>query len=272
MQVAARGYTFDVDVQGPDGPPVVLLHGFPQDLTMWDEVRPPLHSAGFRTYAINQRGYSVGARPDDVAAYAMAECVADLVALLDVLGLPSVHLVGHDWGAVVAWHAAAGHGDRVRTLTAIAVPHPHAVGEAMAAGDEQKQRMAYMKLFRMPGRAEEVLLEDGARRLTAMFAGCPKDRVPHYVERMREPGALTGALNWYRAMSRFDAAQLGRVEVPTAYLYGDADLAVGEQAAQACAHYVTGPYRFVRFSGISHWVPDQVPDRVASEIISLANA
>ena len=272
MQVAARGYSFDVDVDGPDGPPMVLLHGFPQDLTMWDLVRPALHEAGFRTYAINQRGFSRGARPTEVAAYAMAECVADLLELLDVLGLAAVHLVAHDWGGIVAWHTAADFPDRVLTLTVVATPHPHAIGEAMAAGEDQKQRMAYIKLFRIEGKAEQVLLEADARRLAGMFAGCPPERVPHYVDRMREPGALTAALNWYRAMTRFESDDLGKVAVPTTYVYGDGDLAVGEQAALACEHYVTGEYRFVRFAGISHWVADEVPDRLVVEIIARANA
>lgn len=272
MSLAARGWEFDAEMSGPaDGPPVLLLHGFPQDLREWDLVVPALHAAGLHTVAVNQRGYSAGARPDDPLAYRMPECVADAVALLDELGLDRAHLVGHDWGGLVAWHTAAEYPDRVATLTAIAVPHPRAIGDAMAAGADQKDRMAYIQLFRLPGKAERVLLDDDGRRLAGMFGGCPPERVAYYVDRMREPGALTAALNWYRAMTRFDSVGLGAITTPTTYVYGDGDLAIGEGAALNCARYVRGPYRFVRLAGISHWAPEQDPDRVAREIIARVN-
>ena len=124
MTVTARGLEFEVRVGGPaGGQPVLLLHGFPQHGGMWDAVVPALHQAGLRTYAPDQRGYSAGARPSDVDTYRMTEFVADAVALLDALDLGRVHVVGHDWGSIVAWHLAGEHADRVRTLTAVSVPH-----------------------------------------------------------------------------------------------------------------------------------------------------
>lgn len=272
MLLAARGLEFDVEQAGPAGGiPVLLLHGFPQDLHEWDLVTPALHAAGLRTIAVNQRGYSPGARPAEPEAYRMAECVGDTVAILDALGLDRVHLVGHDWGALVGWHTAGGFPERIDTFTAVAVPHPHAIGAAMAASDDQQERMAYIKLFRQAGKAEHVLLDDDARRLSGMFDGCPPERIAHYVDRMRQPGALTAALNWYRAMTRFDAAELASIPAPTTYIYGDRDLAVGEAAALNCAQYVAGPYRFVRLTGVSHWAPEEAPARVAEEIIARVN-
>src|SRR3954469_22638266 len=120
MEIKARGLTFDVYEGGPDdGEPVLLLHGFPQDHREYDLLLPRLHAAGLRTYVLDQRGYSPGARPAEVQAYRITEPVADAVAVLDALGIEKAHVIGHDWGAVVAWMLAGLHPDRLRTLTAV---------------------------------------------------------------------------------------------------------------------------------------------------------
>jgi pimeloyl-ACP methyl ester carboxylesterase len=263
MQISVRGFTFEVHVGGPlDGTPLLLLHGFPQHSGEWDLVAPLLHAAGYQTIAIDQRGYSPGARPTDVSAYRISEPVADALAVLDARGIGTVHVVGHDWGAMVGWHLAGRHPDRVRTLTAVSIPHPMAVATAAAEDADQRERLSYMELFRQEGKAEEVLLAEDARRLCAMFAGCPDVRVKEYVEPMQVPGALTGALNWYRVPpERLDA-----VEVPVTYVWGDRDTAIGPVAARRCADWVRGPYQFVPLSGFSHWIPDEAPVELAEAI------
>ncbi|HEU0241183.1 MAG TPA: alpha/beta hydrolase [Micromonosporaceae bacterium] len=268
MRISVRGLTFDVSVEGPtDGPAVLLLHGFPQNATEWQRVLPALHAAGLQTVAPNQRGYSPGARPAEPEAYEMKECVADAVALLDELGFEQAHIVGHDWGAAVAWRLAAEYPHRVQTLTAVSVPHTNAFGAALASDDDQKQRSSYMTLFRQPGHAEDVLLADDGARLRAMFGGCPSELVPDYVEPMLDRSALTAALNWYRAMSR-DSLACPDVTVPTTYVWGDNDLAVGPTAARGCARHVSADYRFVALTGVSHWIPDEVPGAMADAILA----
>ncbi|MGC4808538.1 alpha/beta fold hydrolase [Micromonospora sp. DT233] len=270
MQVQARGLTFEVRSGGPaDGVPVLLLHGFPQHAGEWDEVTPALHAAGLRTYAPDQRGYSPLARPGAVEAYRIPELVADAAALLDALGVGAAHLVGHDWGAIVAWGLAAAHPDRVRTLTAVSVPHPAAMAHALATDREQKARSAYIGLFRRPGTAERVLLALRSAALRRLLGGVgDADRVARYAEPMREPGALTAALNWYRAMSRADLAAVGPVSVPTTFVWSDKDVAIGRTAAQACGDHVTGEYRFVTLAGVSHWIPDAAPGPLAEAILA----
>ncbi|RLP89746.1 alpha/beta fold hydrolase [Micromonospora sp. CV4] len=270
MRVDARGLTFDVRAGGPpDGAPVLLLHGFPQHSGEWDEVAATLHTAGLRTYALDQRGYSPGARPTAVADYRIPELVADAVAVLDAIGLDAVHLVGHDWGAIVAWALAARHPERVRTLTAVSVPHPAAMAHALATDGQQKARSSYIALFRKPGKAEKVLLAWNATALRKMLSGVgDASRVDHYADPMREPGALTAALNWYRAMSRTDLADVGPVAVPTTYVWSDRDIAIGRTAAEACAANVTGDYRFVQLPGVSHWIPDAAPGPLAEAILA----
>jgi len=207
-----------------------------------------------------------GARPDEVGAYSMpnlAQVTADLMTALD---LPRAHVVGHDWGANVAWTLAAWHPDRVQTLTAVSVPHPVAMSKARhAEGSDQKERSAYMLLFAQPGTAERVLLEDDARRLRRLFNPLPESTVDKYVTPLLEPGALTGALNWYRKLERPD---IGPTGVPVTFIWGNQDPAIGRIAAEACGEYVTGDYRFVELDGVSHWVPDQSPDVVASEVLA----
>jgi pimeloyl-ACP methyl ester carboxylesterase len=269
MMVTARGLEFEVHVGGPQtGTPVLLLHGFPQHGGMWDQVVPALHDAGLRTYAPDQRGYSPGARPSDVDGYPMRDCVADAVALLDALGVDRAHVVGHDWGSVVGWHLAGQHADRVRTFTALAVPHPDAVILAWRTdGGDQRQRSAYMKVFAMAGQAEELLLADGARRLRRLYDPLPDERIDRYVAPLLEPGALTGALRWYR---RLEPTELGPAQVPVTFMWGSQERAIGRAAAMACADFVGAghDFRFVELDGVSHWVVDEVPGVVAGEILA----
>lgn len=268
MQVSVRGLTFNVQTAGPeDGAPVLLLHGFPQHAGEWRAVVPALHAAGLRTVAPDQRGYSLGARPSDVGSYRMAECVADALAILSTLGIETAHVVGHDWGAIVGWNLAARHPERVATFTALSLPHPLAHAQAIAADPDQQERSAYIRLFRVPGKAEDVLLADDARRLRAIFAGVDPAAVDEYVRPMLDRAALTAALNWYRAMSRADAEGLGAVRVPTTYVWSDRDLGVGAAAARGCAAHVDGDYRFVVLPGVSHWIPDEAPDAVTEAVL-----
>ncbi|WP_346619927.1 alpha/beta hydrolase [Blastococcus montanus] len=264
--------TFDVRVDGPeDGRPVLLLHGFPETSASWAAVTPLLTQAGLRTYAPDQLGYSPGARPAEVEAYAMqnlAQVTADLMTALEI---PVADVVGHDWGANVAWTLAAWHADRVRSLTAVSVPHPAAYTAAFRIDPEQKERSAYIRLFWQPGKAEEVLLADDARRLRRMLLGAEGDTgvspeaADEYVAVLSAPGALTAALNWYRAMS--SDIRVDKVEVPTTYVWSDGDVAIGRTAAEACAEFVTGDYRFVELPGVTHWIPEQAPEQLAAAIL-----
>jgi pimeloyl-ACP methyl ester carboxylesterase len=270
--VEIDGWAFDVRQGGPDGAPaVLLLHGFPENAAMWDGVAPALHAAGLRTVAPDQRGYSPGARPPEVADYAMDRVVADALGLLDALGLPAVHVLGHDWGAVVGWHLAGRHPDRVRTLTAVSVPHPAAHAQALRTDPDQQERSGYLTVFRRPD-AEELLLADDARRLRRMLQPLPAATVAGFVGPLTAAGALTGPLNWYRAMSRADLDGLGTVAVPTTYVWGTEDLAVSRAAAEGCARYVGADYRVLELPGVGHWVPELEPDTIAAAALDRIGA
>lgn len=153
--------TFDVTDSGPaEGRIVIALHGFPEDRQCWAQLSRSLSDAGFRTLAPDQRGYSPGARPSARRSYRVSMLAGDVLALADQAGADSFDLVGHDWGAIVAWHLAARHPDRVRSLTALSVPHPRAFVSALSASS-QALHSWYMVLFQIPWLPERVLSQRG---------------------------------------------------------------------------------------------------------------
>jgi pimeloyl-ACP methyl ester carboxylesterase len=266
LQVKARGLTFDVYEGGPeDGQPVLLLHGFPQDHREYDPILPRLHEAGLRTYALDQRGYSPGARPEAVEAYRLAEPTADVVAVLEALGLESAHLVGHDWGAQVAWLVAGHHPEKVRTLTAVSVPHPRALGLAFRVRPTQRARFVYQAFFRSPV-AEPLLLAGDGAVLKAMMRPIG-ERAALYADAMREPGRLTGGLNWYRALTAQALAGMGVITVPTTYVWSDRDPVFRITAALRTADWVSADYQLVAMRGIGHWVPEEAPAALADAVL-----
>lgn len=264
--VSVGDLDFDVAVEGPaEGIPVVLLHGFPQTSDCWDRVVPQLTAAGLRTIAPNQRGYSPGARPTGVDAYESSKLVGDVQSIIRAFGLESAHIVGHDWGAAVSWQLAGLHPEYVRSLTAVSVPHTAAFGWALREDPDQRERSTYMSLLRQEGKAEPVLLEDNAARLRAMFSEHSPDE--RYVEHLSAPGALTAALNWYRAMTN-EFGELPAVRIPTTYVWSNGDTAIGRAGAERCGEFVDADYSFVELDGVSHWIPEEAPERLAAEILS----
>ena len=264
-EYSRHGLTFDVTDRGdPADPAVVLLHGFPEDRQSWDPISERLVAGGLRTLAPDQRGYSPRARPTEPypQAYALPELVDDVVALLDAAGVERAHLVGHDLGAMVAWALAGSHPDRVATLTALSTPHPAAVRRAASTTPWQFAHSSYMLFFQLPWLPEQALGRGLERSL--LGSGLPRAEAERYAGRMREPGALTGALGWYRAL-RHAGGALHRCRVPTTFVWGRHDAYLGRQAAEATGAMVLGDYRFVEVVE-GHWLPERQPELCAAEI------
>ncbi len=249
------------------GPAVLLLHGFPQDGTSWRHVAPRLRAAGLRTLVLDQRGYSPGARPRPRGAYRLEFLVADALAVLDDAGVDRAHVVGHDWGGAVAWAAAWSQPERVASLTAVSTPHPAALTRSLLRSD-QALRSSYMGVFQLPRLPEQVLRRRLERVLTT--AGLPRDLAVHYQERMREPGAARGALNWYRAVP-LSRAVPRRVTVPTTFVWGEHDPYLGRTAAELTRGYAGGDYEFIALDE-GHWIPELAPDVVADAVVRRAAA
>lgn len=263
--------TFEVIDIGPaDGTPVVFLHGFPQFNSSWAPVMEQLDAQGYRCLAPNQRGYSPGARPPRRRDYVVEELVADVVALIDAIGAEEVHLVGHDWGAMVAWATAAVAPERLATLTTLSVPHPAAFFKALATS---RQILAswYMYFFQLPAVPEWFYSRAGGKHMAwflGEYAGQFPDAAHRDVARILETDSLRTTLNWYRAVPlanpfRFTAP----TTVPTLHIWSDGDKALLEKAARDTGNYVAAEYRFEILRGASHWIPDECANEV-SELLT----
>ena len=265
-QVSRGDLVFSVRESGPrDGELVVLLHGFPQFSDSWDALVPVLTSHGYRTLAMDQRGYSVGARPSGRWAYRMSELVADVVALIDAHGGKPVHVVGHDWGAAVAWALTVARPDKVRSLTALSVPHPGGFVKAMATS-VQGIASWYMYLFQLPWLPEK-LLHSQQLRLRAM-SGQAVEHARRDASHFPDPTAWTGPLNWYRAVIFNNPRVLSkRVHRPTLFVWSDGDTAITRRAAEICADYVDAPFQFETLRGVNHWIPEAATSELAALLI-----
>ena len=262
------GLTFDVVDSGPvDGDVVVLLHGFPQRAASWDAVASHLHARGFRTIAPDQRGYSPRARPRRRRDYALPHLAADVRALLDTVGRP-VHLVGHDWGAAVAWLVAGSH-PGVRTLTSVSVPHPAAYLRATLG--PQLLKSWYVVAFMLPFLAE-LLATRVPRRFVAQLRafGMTTEEADGVLRDVVEYGALPGGLGWYRAIPLATGSRAlwqQKVHVPVTHVWSTGDTALGRSTADLAQRWATGEFELVVLEGMTHWLPEQAPDVLAEVVL-----
>jgi pimeloyl-ACP methyl ester carboxylesterase len=269
-----NGLVFDVTDAGPiNGQPVVLLHGFPAAADSWNAVADGLHRAGYRTLAPDQRGYSPGARPADVQEYAIGQLVLDVLTLADTARMRRFHVVGHDWGGAVAWHLAAAQAMRVQTLTVLSTPHPRAFAESLACST-QLLRSWYTLAWQVPRLPEWVMTAGGGALLRVVLArsGLPQPVARTYADRMLEPGALTAALNWYRAAlhPRGAIVDVADVAVPTLYIWSNRDPSIGRTAAELTRRHVNSAYRFDVLDNVSHWIPETAADSVVDAFVRCA--
>ena len=268
LRVEQGGLTFDVHRSGPSrGPWVVLLHGFPVNSMCWDKVLPRIHDAGLRTLTIDQRGYSPGARPENVEDYRLDKLVDDVLGVLGHLNVAYSMLVGHDWGGIVAWHLAAKHPDHFTGLVAVSTGHPSAMALALAeGGDDQRARSSYIKDFIADGAEERLTAREG---VLLRRAGVTAAELAPILDSDDRAAALRGPLNWYRANFTGDVAgtlACPPVESPTTMLWSDGDAALGREQAELSGRFVYGDYRFSLLNDVDHWVPENAPEAVASEI------
>ena len=255
----------DTPAAGPDTPggAAILLHGFPQDRHCWDRVTPrwpgPLPGAGAGPARLLPRGRA--GRP---AAYRNSRLAADVLALADAAGAERFHLVGHDWGAALAWYVAGRYPGRVTSLAALSVPHPQAFTRALITGS-QAARSWYMAVWQLPWLPERVLSRRGGLvfRDILVRGGLDRASADRYAARGQDPAVLRGPLNWYRAMPFNLGDPAGPTRVPTMFAWGNRDRFISPAAAGCAGSYVTGPYRFAELDGASHWLPEQAANEVA---------
>jgi pimeloyl-ACP methyl ester carboxylesterase len=258
VRVEANGLSFAVIDVG-SGPGVLLLHGFPDSSYVWRNQVPALVKAGYRVIVPDLRGFGDSDRPEGVKAYAMGELLRDVRGILRALGVPRIHVVGHDWGAALAWMFAITQPQRVDRLVAISVGHP---GNFAPRSMRQMQLSWYSWLFQVPGLMEQLMPRDDWRFLKT-WAGHSAD-FDRIKENLSRPGALTAGLNWYRAN---DPPQrlleptptFPKIESPVLGVFGAHEFALTEESMTGSAAYVSGPWRYQRFDDAGHWIQLEQP-------------
>lgn len=258
MRIATNGITLALADEGA-GPAVLLLHGWPDTADLWQHQVPALTAAGFRVLRPDLRGFGDSDKPDDVEAYRLPRHVADLLAILDQLDIAQAHVVGHDWGAAIAWVVAALAPERVASLTALSVGHPAALA---SAGWEQRQKSWYSLLFQFPHVAEQWLSARNFANFRSWSAHPDADAV---VRRLAEPSALTASLGIYRANAPpssllEQSRELPPVSAPALGIWSSEDRFLTEAAMTGSQQYVTGPWRYERLEGAGHWLQYDAPE------------
>lgn len=243
------GEVFLLVADDGEGRPVLLLHGFPDSHLLWRRQIPALVEAGFRAIAPDLRGFGESDRPERRNSYEMPMIVDDLRNLLDALSVEAAHVVGHDWGAIAAWAFAGWEPKRVLSLTAISVGHPRSF---LAPSLSQIARSWYAIFFGLPWLPEKALSARRWELLRRLFGASPDfDR---YLQDLSRPGALTAALNWYRANTLRSFLQYPSVQAPTLGVWGSKDWALGERQMTRSRQYVRATFRYEKLEA-GHWIP-----------------
>jgi pimeloyl-ACP methyl ester carboxylesterase len=260
MRITTDSVTLDVQVEG-EGTPVVLLHGWPDGARLWSKQVPALVDAGYRVIVPNQRGYGASDKPEEVEAYSIVFLAMDVVAILDKLEIPRAHVVGHDWGAAIAWATATFAPDRVDRLAVMSVGHPSAFADA---GFEQRRWSWYMLLFNFPGVAEQWLSMNDWANFREWAQHPDADTV---IAELEANGSLTPGLNYYRATVPPEVLinppiELPPIQMPVMGIWSSGDFALTEAQMTGSAKYCAGEFRYERIDGPGHWMQWEAPDKV----------
>lgn len=264
QRIETNGVTLSVSVEGPEnGRPVLLLHGFPDSSYIWRHQITALTGAGYRTIAVDQRGFGESDAPEGVDAYAIPLIAMDAIGVLDALGVEQACVVGHDWGASVAWFVATIAPDRVERLAVVSVGHPAVF--FTAGGLKQMEKSWYMLMYQAEGAAEDWLSRDGFANYRALHRD-PVD-IERNIADLSRPGRVTAGLNWYRASINPESFTDPALELPpiacsTMGVWSSRDHALTEAQMTASAALVTGPWRYERIDGVGHDVPCAAPDQL----------
>ncbi len=260
MRVDNDGVGIEVADEG-SGRPVVLLHGWPDSGALWRHQVKALTEAGFRAIVPDLRGFGASDAPEATEQYALPFLAGDVLAVLDHLGIEKAHVVGHDWGAALAWALGALAPDRVDHLAVLSVGHPASFG---AAGLAQREKSWYMLLFQFAGVAEQWLSDNHWANFVAWANHPDLDTV---TAEQGRPGRLTAGLNWYRANIPPEAfvgppLELPPVQAPTMGIWSSGDMALTEAQMTGSTAFLTGPWRYERVEDVGHWMQLEAPEVV----------
>ncbi len=266
--------------QAGSGPPVILLHGFPENWRTWKHQIPALTAAGFAVLAPDLRGYNESDRPSQREAYHLKHLVADVAALVRATGRERAHVVGHDWGGILAWTFAGAHPELLDRLVILNAPHLDIYRRLARGPSRQLLRSWYVLLFRIPRLSEWALSARNFHLIRDLFRRQPfkpafsDGETEAYIQALAKPGALTAALNWYRENAAPDAVHLARsarVDAPTLVIWGERDTSLGIELLDDLKR-VAPRVRVHRITNASHWVQNEAPDEVNRVLIEFLSA
>jgi pimeloyl-ACP methyl ester carboxylesterase len=273
--IPTNGVNLHVVTAGPQkGKPVVLLHGFPEFWYGWRAQIPALAKAGYRVIVPDQRGYNLSDKPKGIKAYRVDALVGDVIGLVEALGHEQIDLVGHDWGAAVAWAAALSHPKRVRRLGILNVPHPAVMLRFLRRDPEQLRRSWYIFFFQLPWLPEYSLRQNDWRNAVRSLRGSGKihtftnEDITEYKMAWSQPGAMSAMLNWYRAAVRHrpKLPRNPRVKAPTLMMWGMRDAALSHRMARPSLDYCEDGKLFF-FEDASHWVQHDEAELVTQYLL-----
>ncbi len=268
--IETNGVRLHVVESGPTlGVPVVLLHGFPEFWYGWRKQIPTLSKAGYRVIVPDQRGYNISDKPRGVKAYKMQELVKDIIGLINALDYEKVNLVGHDWGAMVAWALAIWNPECLHRLGILNAPHPQVLRRFLLHDLDQIRRSWYVFSFQIPRLPERSLAANNMRGLTYALRASGRlhtfgvEEIGEYKKAWSQPETLTAMVNWYRAIFRFrpDISKDARVRTPTLMLWGMKDVALTHRMARPSMDYCEDG-RLILFPDATHWIQHEAPDDV----------
>ena len=233
---------------------VVLLHGFPETSIMWRPLQEDLASRGFYCVAPNMRGYSQNACPKGKKEYSIDKLSKDVLDIAKSLGKKTFHLIAHDWGAVIGWYLAATQPTVLLSYTALSVPHLKAFFNALSIDEDQQKRSKYIKMLVVPFVAEYTIRKNNFELFRKLWKHNNPEELEDYLTVFRERKVLTAALNYYRAnFGKTPIEAIGTVVIPTLFIWGNHDMAIGAHGVENGHQYITGPYTFLELEA-GHWL------------------
>lgn len=255
----ANGLIFKVRVAGnPSDEPVILLHGWPETSHMWTQLMEKLSAEGYYCIAPDQRGFSPQARPTDVKDYEIEKLASDVVGIADAFGIQHFQLIGHDWGSAIGWAVVGLYPERVKSWTAISVPHLKAFSDAVRFNKKQKKMSQYMAFFQWRGIPEWFLLKKDRQNLRKVWKKSSPEELQDYLDVLGNKPALKASLSYYRA--NYKLLKKGEkvddyleVKTPTLMIWGKKDIAIGPVGVEGTAQYMKGPYEYVELAA-GHWL------------------
>lgn len=268
-----NGLKFRCRVTGDEtGEPVMLLHGWPETSHMWIPLMERLADQGYFCVAPDQRGFSPGARPSKVKEYQIDILQQDVIDLADAFGFQKFHLVGHDWGSAIGWAAVTFNAERIKSWSALSVPHVNAFGDAIRYDKKQRKMSTYMALFQLRGIPEWYLLKKDRLNLRKTWKKSPPDQLEEYLEVIGNKPALKATLAYYRANFKVlkrgkGADRYGDIEVPTILIWGKKDIAIGRTGVEGTAKFMKGPYELIELDA-GHWLMQEAFEETATPIIN----